>query len=361
MVKRKKKSNLAGALSKALENHASDETDFGMERIDLPAGINRGVAKLVTGRIGQFKSGQNEGQDFVYLGGVIVSPETVMSSKRIFSGGKVQNLPPEEMVVKGQQTGMTIPLCDTLKGDGETVTLDTHIKELLNELRKLGGEECTSEGLKTNEDLEALMTSLIEANIYFRFSTSGSKPTEQYPDEKVWENWFGSKDMEDYEEDEDEDVNDNTGGENEDIPPKKTKKAKKKVPVSKADDGDEPDEIDFIALGKEAKEGDEAAMIELGEAAKALDIDPETIDSWVGVAEAIIAASSPGDGNGDDDDDDEAPPKRGEVWRFKPPKKRKFATCEVTAVFSGKQTCNLKNLDDPTKTYKAVSWDKLEE
>ena len=53
-------------------------------------------------------------------------------------------------------------------------------------------------------------------------------------------------------------------------------------------------------------------------------------------------------------------PEVEEIYLFKPPGKKKAVECEVTAVFEGKRTCVLKNLDD-NKSYKGVSWDSLEQ
>ena len=43
---------------------------------------------------------------------------------------------------------------------------------------------------------------------------------------------------------------------------------------------------------------------------------------------------------------------------FRPKGARKDVEVEVTAVFAGKQTCNLKRLDDG-KVYKGIPWDRL--
>ena len=52
------------------------------------------------------------------------------------------------------------------------------------------------------------------------------------------------------------------------------------------------------------------------------------------------------------------PPEKGQVRRYKPPRSRKILDCEVTAVFTTTETCNLQDLDTGNK-FQKVSWSKL--
>lgn len=292
MAKRKKSS----LLGKHLKAHNKDETNYGMEFIDLPAGITGGIAKLVDAKVGVYKTGDNEGEQFLYLGGVVVEPKVVTATEKVFQDGKVVVLSVREVDIAGQRTSKMVPLCETSKQDGTVVTQDENVSTALNELRKLGGEGCT-ENVNTDEQLLEFLEDLKGQGVYFKFSTSARDPSAAYPTQRVWENWLGAKDLEDYEPEEDEDIDDDTEDPDDDKP---------------EEDDPEPDDDD---------EDDEE--------------DPE-----------------------DDDDDDDWAPEKGESYNFKPPKARKFVEVKVTAVFSSKETCNVMNVATE-KIYKGVSWDKL--
>ena len=351
MAKRKK-SKAFNALSKALQNHAKDETNYGMEIIPLPSGIRGGIAKLTDAKIGIYKSGRNEGKQFVYLGGRVVSPREVNVTKKVFAEGKVQVSAPETVKIEGQLTNQLFPICETTKGNGDVVELDTNIERMLNELRKLGGEECTAD-LESDKDLESLLKDLVGAEIFFKFNTSSRTPTVQYPEEQVWENWNGAKGLEDYEPEEDDGIEEDESAD---------------VEKGSDDDSDdsedsEEDSFDAMALAKEADENDDdEAAIELGEAAEAAGIDPDEFESWADVAKALLESSEDDSEDSDDgdldEDEEDTPPEKGEVYNFKPPKSQKLVPCEVTAVFAGKETCNLKRLDTG-KSHKGIPWEKL--
>ena len=202
MARQKAKSSLLG---KSLQSHAKDETTQPRDFIDLPPGIrsSEGVAQLADAKVGIFKAGVNEGEQFVYLAGVVIAPKTVTYSPKVFVDGKIKSLPPQTVAVEGQRTSITYPLCDTVKGNGDTVSLDEHVEEMLNMLRLLGGDTTT---LKKDADLDTLLAALVEEGSHFKFSTSGSKPTKEYPEPRTWENWHGCEGLEDYEPDDDDEV-----------------------------------------------------------------------------------------------------------------------------------------------------------
>jgi len=60
----------------------------------------------------------------------------------------------------------------------------------------------------------------------------------------------------------------------------------------------------------------------------------------------------------EEDGEEEAYPEEGEIYFYKPKGKRKKVEVEVTKVYTGKQTCTLKDLQTNT-TYRGVSWDSL--
>lgn len=91
MVKRTTKSALAAKLNKALQSHANDETDYGMQFIDLPPGISNGVAQLIDAKIGTYKpSTQYAGKEFLYLAGSVIEPKEFTYIPKVFQDEKVQ-------------------------------------------------------------------------------------------------------------------------------------------------------------------------------------------------------------------------------------------------------------------------------
>lgn len=348
MAKRKK----ADPLGNALANHAQDETTYGQDFVDLPGGITGGIARLVDAKIGEYKTGANKGKPFLYMAGVVLEPKEAPNIVKAWQNGKVQVVSSEKLNVQGQRTSLMLPLCKTSRRDGETTTMDENIGKALNEVRKVGGEDCT-ESIDTPEDLEAVLEALKEAGPYFKFSTRSSDPTEAYPTQMVWESWRGSKDLEDYVPEEGDDVIDDTEeGEEPDT-----------------DEDDSAEEEDLDALGADADQDDEASQEYLTGRAKKVGLDPDDYEDWTSLADALTeGASDPDDKEDEEESEDEEldgeeeedrAPEKEEVYLYKPPKHRKSIQCEVTAVFAGKQTCNLKSLDDE-KVFKAVPWDKLE-
>lgn len=337
MAKRTKRSGLLG---QSLKNHAKDETTYGMDFVDLPGGIRGGIAKLSDAKIGIYQKGDNKGEQFVYLGGVVVQPKTAVNTVKIWKDGGVVILSSEEIEIEGQRTSLMLPLCDTTKVDGTVIESDEHIKDALNELRKLGGEECT-EGLDTEEGLADLLKVLVASGIHFKFGTSSSAPTPTYPEPRVWENWHGATD---YEPEEDDGMSDATGS---DEPEPKNNDAGDDIPFE-----DEANEV----LADKADGGDEEAAEVLAARARDAGIDPDEPANWAKVAEAIAEAAE--EKPEPEDDPGNFEPVKGETYLYKPPRKRNPVKCEVTAVFAKKETCNLRNLDTK-QSYKSVSWDNL--
>ena len=90
----KKKNPLAGKIAKALKAHAQDETEYRQGYMDLPPGIKNGIAQLIDGRFGEYKTGDNAGESFVYLAGSVVEPHEHTYAPKLWSNGKIQVLEP---------------------------------------------------------------------------------------------------------------------------------------------------------------------------------------------------------------------------------------------------------------------------
>lgn len=319
MAKRTKRSGLLGKnadrLRRAHEEHKGDDTSFGAGE-DLPAGINGGVAKLVDCKFDVYARGDNEGEYYFYAAGVVVQP-TIH----------------EGVNIEGLRTSIMEPMCDTPNRSRETV--EEHHSWVLNEIRKLG--------IATDEigidDLEATAKALKESGLHFRFRTWQGEATEQYPNPRVNHQWRG---ICEYEEEEDGGMAEATKGKE---PEPEDTNTEDDVPFE-----DETNE----ALADKADGGDEEAQEELAKRAREVGVDPDKPANWRDVATAIAETSEDPADAGDKDSE----PVKGETYLYKPPKKRKEVKCEVTAVFAGKETCNLQNLDTK-QGYKSVPWGKL--
>jgi hypothetical protein len=248
-----------------------------------------------------------------------------------------------------------IPLCDTGKGD-KVVSAEQHLSEALNELRKIGGDECTAE-LESEDDLKQLLDQLIQAAPQFKFGTNTPDPTAEYPEPRTFERWYGSKGLENGEAPEPgagvTASGDAEGG-------GKTEASDPNAEImdlgAAADDGDNPDRDD--------------AQTKLEELAKEAGVPEKVVkgaDSWVDVAKMILEKTAGGGEETETETAADAPantgPVKGKVYYFKPigkdKKPGKKVECEVIAVDEKANTVDLKNLDDKKVIYRKVSFDKL--
>lgn len=377
MAKKTGKSPVANKLAKALAAHATDETTYGAELGALPPGINGGIARLADAKIGTYKEGKNKGEQFLYMAGVVIEPKgKIPTLRKAFVDGKVQVMSKQE-VVEGLRTSVMFPLCDTVTAAGKETSSDENVANALNEIRKLGGEECTAE-VSDEESLEALLETLKENKPYFRFSTSASDVSKDRPTERVWENWRGSKGLEDYSPETSDDAveDDSDEEEGEEIDP----------------DGDE---LSDLAEKADADDGD--AQKELEDRAKKAGISIKKVraaESWEEVAKMISDAEEPEEEEEEEEETDEEEsedeeeetesdeeeeesdeeeeesdeeeeeedwePKVTEVYNYKPPKAKKAIEVEVKKVNKKAQTVDLLDSDTQKKWFKGVSWDDLE-
>lgn len=448
MPKQVGKSSLASALGDrargAFEEHKADPTEYG--NIELPGGIENGIAQLSDFKFTQVKEGsQNAGEWMMYAAGIVVSPNEVDGTP-----------------IKGLRTQISEPLFDTPTRTRKTV--EDHLAWILNEMRKLGVD--TAElGF---DDLEDIAESLRESKPYFRFRTwkppmtviekradgkwyvggkkyateAMAKQANPYAgtESRVNHMWAG---VVQYEPDESEGVEDDTEESPAPAPvtnktvaaapakktvapkpaPAATATVKKGTTVKKSAPAPEPAEDDLDALATLADDGDTNAQAKLAGQAKLFGIDSDEMESWADVVEAIKAQSDADSAEaGDETEQDETAtvdydalatladggdeeavaqlieaaeaasidhneyatwvemvgaliggeeaepeaeeaeaykPTKGDVVMFTPKGKRKPIECEVTAVFDGKETCNLKSLDDQT-VFKSVPWSSIE-
>lgn len=266
----------------------------------VPSGITDGVAQLTECCFKQFEKGTNqktadgksaEGEYYFYAMGVV---------QEDFPNDK-------DAPTRGLQlrigNGFGIPVFDTKKGDGTIISQDERILEIENEMKKLG---IAKESFTGGDVLEDLAAALQEAQPFFKFSTSAGKATEKYPNPRTWENWNGSKGLEDYSPpDADSAVDDQTEAS---APAVKAKSAPpSKPPVSKPTakvaptpepepEADVPfgDELDDLVAECNSDDVDMAAdgTAKLSGIAEELGIDASTVDSWEEVAQLVRDARS---------------------------------------------------------------------
>lgn len=362
-------------IAQSVANHADDPTTYG--RIELPGGITNGVAQLVEAKFDLYKSGDNTGEPYLQLRGVVIEPSEVMTRN-----GTVQ--------VRGLQTMVMVPVCETKSSRGKVTTFDEAIANVLNEFRKLGVD--TAGGV----DLEETAAALREAKPYFRFSTSQKAPTTQDPDPRVWQNWHGNKGLEDYAPPEDGGgVEDETQEEPPAKKPTQTTAAKatpngkpttpatgktstlsKKTPPPPPVEDETPEETDWSesddldTLCQAAQEDDKGAQERLNVIATEAGVSQEDFDAagtYHEIPALIEAAQSGGEGEGEEEEEQEeaAPPEKGDVRKYIPVDKKtgkpgkKAFECEVKLVNAKTQTVMLKNLEKPTEVYNNIPWSEL--
>ncbi len=249
----------------------------------------------------------------------------------------------------------------------------------MNTLRTIGGENCTST-VKTAADLDAVANAIQKAandpkgkGIYIRFTTTDRVAKEDKGSVKkgditgVWENWQGSKGLENYQAP--------TGGGFKDSSPAVNGEAAK--PVSKPDTvvkkeeevTEFRDDMDLDSLYKRAINEDDPAdslaaqkyLQELAEKEGMSDADFSAA-SWEDVRNFLKGDG--GESSGSVGADEKEEPKKGDIVGFLPPdpkKKGKFldkVECEVTFVDTKAETVTLKN-NSTKKVYKDVSWESI--
>lgn len=244
------------AISAAIVAHREDETTYGTEMVDLPGGIQQGRAKLSAAKIDKHEKGDNQGKQYLYLAGTVVAPAQALKITRRLEGGKIVQVgDPEMMDILGLRTSQFIPLYETANK-----TVEENVARALNELRKLGLE---TKHFKHEDEISAALPALVKAGPYFKFNTSESDPTEQYPDPRVWENWLGTQGLENYQPPSGDPVQDNTGS------------------------GSVTSDDDVASLGAAADDGDTDAEQKLIAKATEAGIDYDSIETWAEVADQL--------------------------------------------------------------------------
>lgn len=333
----------------AAAKHANDEIDWGFQR--LPGGIANGIAKLKECGFGVVAAGKtNAGEYFFRAMGVVVSPKEF----------------------EGAQTSILEMVCDTKNGKGEVTTTEVHVARIQNEMKKLAGPDLDV------SDLEAAAELLAAAGPYFKFSTSLGTATQQYPTPRVFENWHGTKGLEDYVPDTDAGVVDNTAK-----APTSNGKPATKPPAKAAAKAPEPEpepEGEFLGdmsveslLEMAGGDGEHAEpaqqrLKELAIAAGHSEEDVDAAEDWDAVASMVDNPPAEEEEVAEEvaeEVEEEWSPAKGETYKFKPvdpktKKRGKAIEVQITAVDAKTQTVTMVDSDTKRKTFKGVKWTDLE-
>lgn len=320
---------------KAMQRHRSDDTQYDTGG-SLPAGIENGVARLALLKFDVFGRGDNKGQPYFMAQGIVVHPKSC-----------------EGAPIEGLRTSIgPEPLCETPQRSRES--FDEHFAWVLNELRKLGLD---TESLDFG-DLPEACEALLESGVHFRFRTWKGSATERFPNPRVQHVWNGAVDY-DPETDEYAGVEDDTEEEEEE--------------AEEAEETEEAEEAETVLpysdaeLADAADAGDEDAAERIAEIAKNAGVDSEGYETWVDVLKAVQNASEEEEEKEEEKEEEEkekeeelSAPEVGDVWLYKPPRRKKALEVEVTVVNVKKETVNAKSLDDG-KLYREVPFAELEE
>jgi len=367
-------------LDTAVKKASDKEASYGFQQI--PGGIKNGVAQLVTCGFEQYKDGSNMkkidgssavGEYYFRAAGVVVEPEFITDK----DGRKI--------VVKGLQTSVMIPVIETKNQKGEITSMDANIERIENVLKQFGVPK--EEFLAGGAALEGIAQMVQESAPHFKFETSQSEPTQQYPNPRVWENWYGTKGLEGYE----PPVSGPTPGAVDNTAAKTAPKPQSpaaKLPSGSAAGGggggdfggafagcwatsDLPDDVNELAA---LADGDDEAtkdpaiqkLQEIALAAGVTEDEWGATGTYAEAAGLVEAKRAEAEGGGSSDSGEEAPfePAKGEVYEYRPvdPKTKKpmknAVEVEVTAVDKKTSTVTIKR-SDTKAVIKGVRFDEL--
>ena len=331
-------------IDKAVAAHGNDETEFGANMAELPEGIENGVARLTKCYFAQYKSGDNEGEVYFRAEGTVLMPANA----------------PDGTPILGLSTSIMEPIHETPSRKRETV--EDHIAWVLNEMRKLGFET------DDNTDPEEAAEFLQEAGPTFRFRTWKGEATDQYPNPRTNHQWQGAVEIEDAEDVAATAVTEkaSTPSRKAPVPPVTTEESEvepeeESEAVEAAEEEPSSEETEFASMSlaevaQLADGGDDEAGVWLEGQANEKGVDSESVETWAEVAELLDSSEDVSKASSDDEPVADWEPQKGETYFYKPPRARKAVEVEVTAVFPGKQTVNLKG---DSKTFRGVSWESL--
>jgi len=297
MAKRKAAGSMKSKMAKVNKamSKVKDSTETFGGRMDLPPDL-KGIAQFTAAKIDEYKSGDNKGELYMRLEGVIVQANKV-----------------DGMDYVGQYTSLMMKLHEVELSNGESRDVEEQVNRALGRLRAIGYDTSEAE-----EDIEAFLEECVEEGHYFTFTTSAQYDRKDKTKVTgVWENWH--KHVEDFVPEDDEDVDDDTEEEEDD-----EEEEEYEEELDDEEDEDEDDEVEEEEdeTEEEDEEEDEA------------------------------------DDEEEDEEEEIEEPSKGENWYYKPPKKRKAILVTVKTVNKKSQICTVE--DEEGTKYQKVPWDKLQ-
>ncbi len=323
--------------------------------IRLPGGIENGILKLK-----ECYFGRNENGDFFRCSGTVIAPESV---------GANGSLVP----VRGLQSSQVVSFKPETwdKADDRGVSPKD---EVINYMRSLVGDGPFKAEkinlLNIAEMIQQRANDTTKKPIYVRFSTSQSKPSEKYPNPRVFENWHGTHGLENY----------SPVGMGNPAPglkeqPKSEVKAESKKETPKKEEPKEPekqveysDDQDLSSLATRAANGDSEAEKTIREMFDKLgysEADWDGCNSFDEITDMIRSGTKEGPPPRQDGQvKGEFVPEPGNtVCKYAPPDKRsnvgkrlKQVDVSVEKIDKRSKTMTLKALDSD-KVFEGVKWD----
>lgn len=350
-------SKLGNKFKNAWNQHKGDEVEirrFG----ELPAGINGGVAQVVSVVVKEYEKGDNKGEPFFMAQAICLEPVEFVDAK----GNKTR--------CEGLRTRIgPIPMCDTKDSRGNVTPAEENIAIVIQELKKMGVPTDEMEP----EEIEQAIRDLNDERPIIRFDTWASRVTEQYPNPRTNHNWLGL--ATDYVVGSNgHAVEDNSAPAPAPKPTAKTAtngagkppvKAGKGKPVAapapepepEADEGLSEDQLKEWADAADG--GDADAARKLASAAEASGYTQEEYEATASWHDVIPMIQSPKSEEEEETEEEETSsvPSVGEVYTIVV--KGKKIGVSVTMVDEDNQTVNVKGTKDKSFTMKKVSWSQL--
>lgn len=345
---------LGQRVAKAYAQHKGDDTKMGGFQ-DLPAGIKRGIAKLVSAELGVFKSGDDAGKPYVMISGVMQEPE-------VFEGQKL----------RGQRASKTFPICDQTKKMeaaksyengpigkwGHHIgSFDENYAEFMNELRKFGINTATAP-LNSEEGIRSVLTAMANSKppLHFFVSTEGwENKVSKKSGVSVYFNGLAQYEL-------------RPAGAN-GFTASDEPAAEETADVNTNNDDTDGDGIDWLALAKEADAtGDMSAIEQLKDKAREVGIDEKVIDDipkWGPNDDGeenlydMIQAKLNGDTAANEPEPEAFEPKVGVICNYTIKPGGKTHQVKIDKIDKKNQTADLTNATDKRTKYAAVPFAKL--
>ncbi len=158
-------------LDSVVRDHAGAKPK--VQYVDLPPGITNGIARLQRAYFSKIENGDNKGAVFFRASATVHEPTEVVH--------KGQKVP-----VYGLMTSIMITITPRKDRQGNVIPAKEAVRDIMDALTRLG---VNTTGCKSMAEIEKKAQALNQRQPFFRFSTTQSKPTKEYPNPKVRHVW----------------------------------------------------------------------------------------------------------------------------------------------------------------------------